>query len=105
MKYLDSANVTFAQSNYIQSDGYLKAFIDTIPEKTKAAMDLRIELDLINTRRKHQIEQLQAHIKTLGYLEAKDTENRGREEIEINTIHDKKVSCWRISMLEGLFND
>jgi hypothetical protein len=105
LKYLDSANVTFAQSNFIQSEGYIKAFIDTIPEKTKAYMDLRIELDQINTRRKKQLEQLQTHLKTLGYLESKDTENRGREEIEINAIHDKKVACWRISLSEGLFND
>lgn len=105
MKYLHSANEAFAQGNYIQSDGYIKAFIDTVAEDTDAAISLRIELDAINTRRKQQLEQLKEHIKTLGYLESKDTENRGREEIELNCIHDKKVACWRISLKEGLFYD
>ena len=104
-KYLDNASISFAQGNYVQANREIDNFIGTVLEKTKAAMDLRIELDRINTEKKHQIEQLMAYVKTLGYLEAKDTENRGRDEIEINTIQDKKVACWRISMLEGLFND
>ena len=44
-------------------------------------------------------------VKDLVYLEKKDVENSGKEEIEINTIHDKKEVCWRVAMKEGLFNE
>ena len=103
MKYLHSANETFAQGNYVQTDGYLKAFTDTIPDVHPCADMIKEEYDNIMLRRKAQMQELQDQIKNMGYLESKDTENRGREEIEINTIHDKKVVCWKIGLHEGLF--
>jgi len=105
MKYLHSANETFAQGNYVQTDGYLKAFLDTIPDDHPVASFISTEFDNIMVRRKEQMEQLKNEIQNMGYLESKDTENRGREEIEINTIHDKKVVCWRVGLKEGLFYD
>jgi len=105
MKYLHSANEVFAQGNYLQCEGYIKAFLDTIPDDKPVASFLSTEFDIISKRKKDQVLQLQQHLKTLGYLEAKDTETRGRDEVEINAIHDKKVACWRIAMKEGLFFD
>lgn len=105
LKYLDLANMNFAQGNFVQADGFIKAFMDTIKDESQAAIDIKLGFDEITTRKKHQIEQLFEHTSTLGYLEKKDTETEGREEIEINTIHDKKIICWRVCMKYGLFNE
>lgn len=105
IKYLDLANVSFAQNNYIGANGYVDSFLDTIKEETKSGQVIKEEFDKITLMKRQRLDSLVESIKDLGYLEKKDVKNSGKEEIEINTIHDKKEVCWRVAMKEGLFNE
>jgi len=110
IKYLDMANISFAQntennSNYIAANGHIDSFVDTIKEESKAGKAIKDEFDKITLMKRQVLTNLSESIKDLSYLEKNDIKNRGREEIEINAIHDKKEACWRIAMKEGLFNE
>ena len=105
MKYLDLANMNFAQGNYPLSDGYVKDFLDTIDGSGEISKQITREFDDITGRKQKDKERLTEFVNTLGYLEQKDVRDRGMEEIEINAIHDKKNVCWTIALKEGLFND
>jgi len=105
IKYLDLANIAFAQNNYIGANGYIDSFLDTIKEETNSGQTIKKEFDKITFMKRQRLIDLTESVKELGYLEKKDVENGGKEEIEINTIHDKKEVCWRIAMKEGLFNE
>jgi hypothetical protein len=105
IKYLDLANMAFAQNNYIQADGYIKSFLDTIKDGSKAAEIITREFDRISNRKKVSLEELTKSTENLGYLEQKDLFDEGRTSIEINSIHDRKVVCWMVAQKEGLFFD
>lgn len=105
IKYLDLANMAFAQNNYIAADGYIKNFLDTIKEESEAANMIRKEFDFITGQKRKSIEELTKSTESLGYLEQKDLLDEGRRNIEVNSIHDRKEACWRIALKEGLFYD
>jgi len=105
MKYLDLANMSFAQNNYIAADGYIKNFLDTIKDDSKAADLIKKEFDKIILQKRKSIEELIKSTESLGYLEQKDILDEGKTNIEVNCIHDKKVVCWKVAQEEGLFFD
>ena len=104
-KYLDLANMGFAQNNFIASSGYINDFLATIKEESEAGKEIKIEFDKITTIKRQRIEEIKKNAEKLGYLEKKDFENRGREDAEVNAIHDKMVVCWKVALNVGLFND
>ena len=103
MKYLDLANIAFAQGNFIGCKGYIDDFIDTVDGGKEAGKTIRAEFDRVFERKKRQEAELERTIKDLGYLERKDFEDNGKQELEVNAIHDMKEICWRISLKDGLF--
>ena len=105
MKYLDMANMAFAQRAFIEADGLITAFVNTIDENSNSGIDLKLEFDKIHHIKTKQIAELNIETKELGYLEKQDTYNNARTNIEINAILDKKASCWRIAYKNGLFNE
>ena len=105
MKYLDLANMAFAQNNYIAADGWIKNFLDTIKDGSNAAKTITQEFDKITSRKKKNIEELDKSTENMGYLEQKDILDEGKTNIEVNSIHDRKQVCWRIALQEGLFYD
>lgn len=104
-KYLDMANMNFATGQYLEAEGDIKAFLDTIKDGTKAAMDIKIEFDKIEQRKHMQRKQLDEHIQGKGELERTDLKNQGRLEIEVDALHDKKVICWYLAQVHGLFDE
>jgi len=104
-KYLDLANMSFAQNNFIAAKRYIDSFLDTIPENNKASDDIKKEFDKVILIKNQRITEIKKDAENLGYLEKKDFENNGREEAEINVIHDMKEICWRVASDNGLFND
>jgi hypothetical protein len=104
-KYLDNANMLFAQGNHIQAKGYVDAFLETIDDNSTAANKIRESFKTIEDENRELTIKLNTVIKDLGWLEKKDAQERGKAEIEINSIQDKKNACWTVSMSEGLFND
>ena len=104
IKYLDLANISFAQNNYTIAKGYVDDFLETIDETTDEGKELKKEFDIITARKNKQLKELETSVANMGYLEQKDIKNDGRESIEINCIHDKKSVCWRIALKGGLFN-
>jgi len=105
IKYLDMANISFAQQQYSISSGFVEDFIGTIDEKSTAGIEIKNEFDKCVERKADQIKKLKDKVANLGYLEKRDIENKEREQIEINNIHDKKEICWRIALSNGLFNE
>jgi len=105
MKYLDFANMSFAQGNYIQCRGYIEDFLDTVKEESDAGKAIKFELDKIYDNKKKIVDAVEKKIKEMGYLESKDFEDNAKSELEINTIHDMKEICWRVSLRDGLFNE
>jgi len=103
MKYLDLANISFAQGNFIGCKGYIDDFIDTIDGSKEAGKIISDEFDKVFTRKKLQEQELERTVKDMGYLEKKDFEDNGKRELEVNAIHDMKEICWRISLKNGLF--
>lgn len=105
IKYLDYANVCFAQKNPVAAHGYIDNFLDTVNENSEAGKTLKTEFDMITQRKQRQLNDLERVTEKLSYLEQEDTKRNGRTEIEVNSIHDKKETCWRIAMQYGLFNE
>ena len=105
MKYLDLANITFAQGNMQICKGHLDNFLDTVDEESEAGKQIISEYKMVDARRKKLIEQLKTKMEDMDYLEKKDMENRGMTEIEVDAIHDCKEICWRIGLKMGLFYD
>ena len=103
MKYLDLANLSFAQGNYSQCKGYIDSFIDTVDEESTGGKTIKGEFDKIYHNRSLQETQLEEEINKLGFLERKDYEDAAKSEININSLHDLKAVCWRISLKDGLF--
>ncbi|MBD3321810.1 MAG: hypothetical protein GF350_12005 [Chitinivibrionales bacterium] len=105
IKYLDLANVKFAQNDPVTAKGFIDDFLDTIDEESESGKKIKSELDQLYLRKQNQLVQLKETADELSYLEKEDTMNRGRTEIEINHIHDIKEVCWRAAMKYGLFYD
>jgi len=105
MKYLDMANISFAQRAYVPALGFIHDFVNTIDEECTSGIDIKTEFDEIHHKKNKYISNLKEETKELGYLEKQDTYNKSREQIEINAIHDMKASCWRIALKNGLFNE
>jgi len=105
IKYLDYANIKFAQNDPVGSQGFVESFLDTIDDFSEAGKTLKQEFDLITLRKKQQHKQLLDACEKLSYLEKEDTRQRGQTEIEVNVIHDRKEACWRVAMKYGLFNE
>jgi len=105
IKYLDMANISFAQQQYTNADGFVKDFIDTVDAESVAGKQIKTEFDECVKRKKAQTDRLKEKVVNLGYLEKRDFENAEREQIEINFIHDKKEVCWRVALSNGLFNE
>ena len=104
-KYLDLASISFAQEKYTIAKGYIDAFLETIDETKPAGKTIKKEFDIIHTRKKQQLKELESSVENMGYLEQRDITNEGHESIEINSIHDMKMICWKVAMGEGLFNE
>lgn len=104
-KYLDLSNMSFAQGDFAGCMGYVKAFLETIKDGTPIAATIREEFAKIDEERKERIKKLDDLTKNIGYLEQKDATEKGRQELEMDAIHNKKNVCWTISMMENLFND
>jgi len=105
IKYLDLANMAFAQNNYVMANNYIKNFLDTIKDDTPAAEYIRKEFDKIALQKKKNLDELLKTTDKLGYLEQKDILDEGKTNIEVNSIHDRKEICWTIALKEGLFYD
>jgi len=105
IKYLDLANMSFAQGNYSAAHGYIDDFLDSVDDSSVAGKIIKEEFDSINIRKKSQIDELHKVSDSLRYLEQKDTVDPQRESIEINALHDMKEVCWRVGLKEGLFYD
>jgi len=105
MKYLDMANIAFAEQNWTGCRGYLDAFLETIPETTKAATEIKELLNEIETTRTNQRNELNNTIKNMGYLEQRDLTERGNTQIEIEYVHSQKTICWKVALTHGLFNE
>ena len=105
MKYLDMANMAFAQNNFIAVKGYIDAFLDTVKENSSDSMDIKLEFDKIMKIKKEAISKSLEDAKELDYLQKNDYINNNREQIEINALHDMKAVCWRVALKNGLFND
>jgi len=103
IKYLDLANMTFAQGNYLQCKGYVDDFLDTIDKDSESGKNLKKEFDKIYDNKKKIGNAIEDQSKNLGYLEKKDFEDNAKSENEVNTIHDLKETCWRIALKDGLF--
>jgi len=101
-KYLDLANMSFTQGEYLQAEGNIKSFLDTIPQETEAAKQITQDFNIIEIRKQQQKKELYAHIQGKGELEKTDIKNQGNMEIEIEALHDKKVICWNTAMKYGL---
>jgi len=103
IKYLDLANMSFAQGNYLQCKGYIDNFLDTIDENSDVGKEIKKEFDKIYLNKRRVDEVIESQVKNLGYLERKDFEDSAKLENEVNTIHDLKEICWRVSLKNGLF--
>jgi len=103
MKYLDLANMTFAQGNISQCKSYLDSFIDTIDEKTEAGQQLKKEFDEVHLHKKNVEKAAEEKTKDMGWLEKHDFEDMIRQELSVDTIHNLKSICWRACMKYGLF--
>jgi len=103
IKYLDLANLSFAQGNYSQCKGYIDSFMDTIKEDSGSGKELKAEFDRVYLHRSNLEKQLELEVGKLGWLERKDFEDQAKSEVSVNTIHDIKEICWRISLKDGLF--
>ena len=104
-KYLDLANMYYAQGSYPIAERFVNDFIGTIPEDKPAAKKIRDEFNKIAAKKRKEIGELERYVESLGYLEKKDVMTDGRSNIEINAIHDKMVASWIIAEKESLFND
>jgi len=105
IKYLDLSNLSFAQGNYTQCKGYIDSFVDTIKKESESGITLKTEFDKIYNYLSKCEKQLEQDVSKLGFLERKDYEDTAKSEIEVNTIHDLKETCWRISLKDGLFHE
>lgn len=105
MKYLDLANLSFAQGNYSQCKGYIDSFIDTIDEDSVCGKSIKKEFDNAYSHRASIAYQLEQEVKNMGYLEKQDYESVAKSEINIDSLHDLKAICWRISLKDGLFHE
>lgn len=103
MKYLDLANIAFAQGNFIGCKGYIDDFLDTVDGNKEAGKVIGEEFDRVFRHKKILEDELERTVKDMGYLERKDFEDTGKHELEVNVIHDMKEICWRISLKNGLF--
>ncbi len=103
-KYLDMANMSFIAGDYLATNGYIKAFLETIPEETDEAREITKEFNRIEADRKRLHVELEEQAKNLGYLEKGDILTKGREQIEIDAIMNRKTVCWTVAMKYGLFS-
>lgn len=108
-KYLDSANMAFIQEqhypqNLIACEKYIDSFIGTIADGTEEAKLITNEFNEIEQARRNNLKQLNEEIKDLGYLEQKDTKDRGQLEIETNATLSRKAFCWTLALNRGLFD-
>jgi len=101
-KYLDLANMDFAQGDYDGVKEQIKNFMDTIDDNSKAAQMLRKEFDEAYLKRKKDRLHFDNELQTQGFLEQSVNSNRGFDEIDLNTLHDLKTICWTIANKQGL---
>jgi len=104
-KYLDLANLSFAGGHYVECEGMIKNFLDTIPDDKKCAEEINVEFDKINERKIKQKDKLKEYLKDKGELEKTDLRNQGESEITIEALHDQKTVCWVIAMKHGLLHE
>ena len=102
-KYLDMANMSFAAGDYITTQGYINAFLETIPDSSETSKKIKNEFDSIDQNRRDLIKTLEEEVKDLGYLEQNDILQTGRRNIEIDSIYNMKTVCWTIAMQDSLF--
>ena len=105
IKSLDLANISFAQGKYVECKRFIDNFLDTIDKESDAGKIIKTEFDKTFRNKKKIEDAIEEQIKNLGYLEKKDFEDNAKAENEINTIHDLKEICWRISLKDGLFHE
>jgi GDP-D-mannose dehydratase len=103
MKYLDLANMSFAQGNLGQCKSYIDSFMDTIKEETEAGKQLKKEFDEVYLHKKNVEDAAEKKATTLGWLEKGDFEDMIRQELNFDTIHNLKSICWMACMKYGLF--
>lgn len=102
-KYLDFANIYFAQGQLKQCNDFIDAFIQTLDEKTEAGKSVKKEFDDVYKNKINIESAVEEKVKNMGYLERKDFEDMARRELELETLQNLKSACWRISLQYGLF--
>ena len=102
-KYLDMASLSFAAGEYLNTKGYIEAFLETIEENSKAAIEITELFDAIETERTKARQDLADQKKEWGELEKADIGNKAILQIEINAIYEKKAACWTTALKHGLF--
>ena len=105
MKYLDLANMTFTQQQYILCEGYLTSFMETVDDNSESSKKIKEGFDRIELQRRLALNQLMDHVKDMGELEKTDTKNQGELEITVEGLHDKKTICWTVALSQGLFHE
>jgi len=105
IKYLDLANLSFAQGDHLQCKGYIDSFIDTIDAESGSGQKIKKEFDDVYRNRDTIANHLEQEVKKLNYLERQDYEQAAKNEINIDSLLDLKAICWRISLKDGLFHE
>ena len=105
LKYLDMANLSFAEQNWIGCRGYIDAFLETIVEESKAADMIKEQFADVEADRKEQQSTLDEKATSLGYLEQRDLMERGKLQIEMEYVHSQKTVCWQVALEMKLFED
>lgn len=102
LKYLDLANISFAQREYTNAEGQVKNFMSTIDANSPEGKQIKEEFDKVVQMKRESIRALKQQAEGLSYLAKKDI-NDAIDELEIHALHDKKNICWSVSMQKGLF--
>ena len=101
-KYLDMANMTFQGDDTTECSRNLDAFLDTIPEDSKAADYIKEHFDRVEMKKRIDMQKLLEEIKELGQLEKVDIKTKGEHMLHAESLHDKKIICWNAAHKYGL---
>jgi len=101
-KELDMADMCFAQQDTQGCGFHLDNFMDTIPEESEAAKELKHDFDIVEIQLHHNTKLLIEELKDMGDLEKTDVKVKGNQQLLIESLHDKKIICWKVSLKYGL---
>jgi len=106
MQFLTEANEMYARAqsmmDFRMCDRMLDNFLSTIKEESKAAQFFNKEMNIVSLKKRESISELDRARENMGYLENKEADIE-RDRIEVSSIADKRLTCWRVALKEGLF--